>query len=394
MTDISKIDSSQLKNLLKLTTADAQSLASGGPKLPAIPSSNADQQIDAMKEILEVREGRSGSMLEKTVTWRDLFSNGVVQLNISNVTYGVGGAGSISGTGFLDTGTTPADATPPAAPTGVHATGAIASIIVEWDANPSTQHAFTEVWRSATNDLGTAVLLGTSPGSIYVDTVGAHKSYYYWVRFVSKFPVKGPYQGTAGILGSTGLDASYLIDILTANPPAGVTYNPLFYVQPTAIVINGTSVPAGVYISQAVIRNLSVTNAMIANAAIDSAKIVDATIGTAKIADAAITTAKIGDAQITTAKIGNAQITNALIANAAILNANIGDAQITNAKIGTAAVNLANINTASIGSLSALAATIGFFQSAASGERLTIQDGTIRVYDSTNAVRLKIGNLA
>lgn len=58
-----------------------------------------------------------------------------------------------------------------------------------------------------------------------------------------------------------------------------------------------------------------------------------------------------------------------------------------------AAINLAQINTASITNLSALSATIGTLRTATSGGRVEIQDNKIRVYDTTNAVRVKIGYL-
>lgn len=59
-----------------------------------------------------------------------------------------------------------------------------------------------------------------------------------------------------------------------------------------------------------------------------------------------------------------------------------------------AAINLAQINTASITSLSALTATIGLLRTASSGQRVEIADNVIRVYDSSNILRVKIGNLA
>jgi hypothetical protein len=78
---------------------------------------------------------------------------------------------------------------------------------------------------------------------------------------------------------------------------AWVAFDPVipFVVQTTATTIGGVSVPAGVYMDTAFIKDGTISSAKIANAAIDSAK----------IADAAITSAKIGDAQIDSAKIAN-----------------------------------------------------------------------------------------
>lgn len=105
------------------------------------------------------------------------------------------------------------------------------------------------------------------------------------------------------------------------------------FIVTTATTLNGESVPAGVYISEAFIRNGSIVNAKIGNAAIDNAKIATATIIEANIADAAITSAKIANAAITTAKINDAAITTA----------KIGDAEITGAKIANLTVDTINI---------------------------------------------------
>ena len=131
-----------------------------------------------------------------------------------------------------------------------------------------------------------------------------------------------------------------------------------FIVTTSTTTLNGVSVPAGVYIDQAYIKNGAISNAKIGSAAIDSAKIADAAITNAKIAnaaidsakinDAAITNAKIVNAAITSAKIGDAEITNAKIANAAITTAKIGDAEITGAKIENAAITNAKIENGAI----------------------------------------------
>jgi len=62
--------------------------------------------------------------------------------------------------------------------------------------------------------------------------------------------------------------------------------------------------------------------------------------------------------------------------------------------IASAAIGLAQINTASFGSLSALSATIGTLRTATSGARTEIYDNVIKIYDASNVLRVKIGNLA
>jgi hypothetical protein len=121
-----------------------------------------------------------------------------------------------------------------------------------------------------------------------------------------------------------------------------------FVVTTAATILNGVSVPAGVYIEDAYIKNGAISNAKIGNAAIDNAKIANAAIDNAKIADATIGTAKIQNAAITNALIANAAIDNAKIANAAIDSAKIQDAAISNAKIADATIDSAKIANAAI----------------------------------------------
>lgn len=219
-------------------------------------------------------------------------------------------------------------ATPPA-PTNVAASGAIQNIIVTWNDPTYVGHAYAEVWGSSTDNLGQAVLLGLSPGSIYVDSTGPSTSRYYWVRFVNTENVSGPYNALSGVLGQTGSDVTYMLNTLTtaaldpaspyakyavradffyvapkldfnqeATPVAssvgnlwyqpssdrtrtwtGTTWGPFSQTLPFVIntvpqTINGVDVPAGVYMDAAFIKDGTITNAKIGNAVIDDAKIV------------------------------------------------------------------------------------------------------------------------
>ena len=65
------------------------------------------------------------------------------------------------------------------------------------------------------------------------------------------------------------------------------------YTAPT--VVNGATVPAGVYLNSATVHEAFITTAMIQNAAITRAQIGDAAIGSAQIGDAAIGSAQIAD---------------------------------------------------------------------------------------------------
>ena len=76
-------------------------------------------------------------------------------------------------------------------------------------------------------------------------------------------------------------------------------------------------------------------------------------------------------------------------------NAEFGSAAIrgtlTAAQIGAGTINATKLSSQSI---SGLGLTIGTLNSASSGQRVSISDTVIKVFDSSNVVRVKIGNLA
>jgi hypothetical protein len=266
------------------------------------------------------------------------------------------------------------------------------SVILTWAGvsyNPC--YAYTEVWRADTNDLGLAVLIGTSTGGMYADAVGSDASNYYWVRFVNVLNDKGPYNQTAGTAGVTAPDLAYVFEQLTEAYGTG-SAAPFFQLD-SDTTINGVVIAAGTYIKEAKIYNGTITNAKIGALAVDSAK----------IASAAILTAKIADAQITTAKIANLAVGAAQIASATITAAQIQDAAITNAKIGNT-IQSAAYSAGSAGwkidktgamemNDATFRGTIDITGSAGSN-RLEITSTKIKVIDSSNVVRVTIGDLS
>lgn len=287
-------------------------------KLPSVVSSIPP---DLKAFVNQVREALDGRGADKLVTVDDLVRGGVVVQGPNNtVTSSVsgGGSGGVVGT--------------PATAKGVQSSGSIQNIIVTWDNPLYKGHAYTEVWSSSTNDLGTAVQVGMTPGAIFVDSVGPSVTRYYWVRFVNVLGVKGAFNAVSGAQGVTGSDVAYLLDTLTdaALDPASdyskfAVRADFFYVMPspdfsqeatptaTAVgdlwyqpstelvrtwtgstwgsfvqtlpfvvnsspqTINGVAVPAGVYMDAAFIKDGTITNAKIGNATIDTAKIVSLT---------------------------------------------------------------------------------------------------------------------
>lgn len=361
------------------------------PIIPAIPQTPVDDPklrpvVDAIRNIFRTRA--SGDQMDNWVTWRHLIDNGIVGYQQgNNVTYGNGSSN------FFPVGAKDTNFTPPPAPTNVTITGGFNVIFIEWTGDDYGNHAYSEVWRSATNSFAAAVLQGTTKSRIYTDSVGNNLTYYYWIRFVSTANVYGPYNSTEGTQGKTSLDPTYALQTLAGQ----ITESQLYSSLNSRLNLIDSSAPGSV---NARIATESTTRATVDNGllaqytvkvdvngrvagfglaststggtptssfvviadkfavvspsstgetpkvpfvvgTVDGQTVVS--ISSAMIQDAAISTAKINTAAITTAKIADAAISNAKITDAAITTAKIADASITNAKIGSLSVNTANI---------------------------------------------------
>jgi len=149
------------------------------------------------------------------------------------------------------------------------------------------------------------------------------------------------------------------------------------YTTDTLVTKNGetTTIPAGVYIEDAYIQNLSVGTDTIQSSAVT----------TEKIKNLAITTAKIGDAQITNAKINdlNADKITAGFISADRIESGTLDAKIAN--IGWAKITDVSIENADITSISADKITAGTI----STDRLSIDGVTL---DTNASGQLVISN--
>ena len=187
--------------------------------------------IDAVYSTVMTREGRLGSSLDRNITVRDLWESGLAQILIDGEYSSYGGD---NGTGITappssSDGTAP-DLSVPPAPTGISAAAGIGTVFLSWT-DPTTlysNHAYTEVWRSSTNDIGTAVLIGTSLARFYPDLHGANgATRYYWIRFVSSADVTGPYNATSGTSATTPTSPGWILSELTGAITTSQLYSTL-----------------------------------------------------------------------------------------------------------------------------------------------------------------------
>lgn len=339
------------------------------PALPAVTQHNIREFAHAIKQIMDVREGRIGDPLDANITFRDLIGAGIAEINPA---FNLRGAASpvLPAVG-VPTGYDPTtDLTPPPAPTGFSATSGLATAILQWDAVPSTylNHSHTEVWRSTTNALGNAVMIGTSESRFYADAIGrTSQTFFYWVRHVSQADLRGAYNSTNGTSVSTGLvGGADLTDLI-------ITADKLANSAVTSVKLSDGSVVASKIADAAVVgaklANLAVEAAKLANSAVTAEKIANLAVGTAAIQDAAINSAKIASLAVGSAAIQNAAITNAKIADLAVDNAKIASldaAKITTGflsadriEAGTIDAKIANISAAVITSGTIATARIG-----------------------------------
>jgi hypothetical protein len=181
-------------------------------KVPALPEPSTVKDphlrrlLASMKEALDIRLGRRGDSLDRAVTLRELYENGVVTIS------GRGVELKLRNDFSLNTPRIPT--TPPPAPKNLTAQGAFTHVLLQWTIPRYAYHALTEIWRSEVDDLSTAQLVGVSSSEVYADPVDTARGYYYWVRFKSQADVTGPYNDTAGTYAETAVPPAEILDAL------------------------------------------------------------------------------------------------------------------------------------------------------------------------------------
>lgn len=251
--------------------------------IPDIRDDNITEALRAIKNVLQVREGHIGDVLDQNVTIRDLKDLQIVVPG--GVTTLTGGSKIPVRIPLPDDSYDPTkDFTTPPAPTGLTITSGMTSIYLSWDGASMRNFAYAEIWRGSVDVLGSAIRIATTITSQYADPVGrTSQTYYYWIRFVSEADVAGPYNGTAGTIGGTGL-------------VGGVDLSPL--------IITADKIASGaIDLGGAKITGLLAN----ANMAVitDPTKIADALISNTKLAELAVTAGKIASGAITLTKFAS-----------------------------------------------------------------------------------------
>ncbi|NRA25373.1 MAG: hypothetical protein HRU08_13065, partial [Oleispira sp.] len=154
-------------------------------------------------ETIETGEGVRGDPHNRKITIGDLVKMGWIeaQSKFSSAF----GAGMSSNLLSLPTSM-------PYIPDGFQGAGIIGGAMLFWD-NPRYEgHSYTEIWRSSTDMLSSAVLIARDIGRSFTDRgTSEGATYYYWIRHVSKRDRAGPFQSANGLMINVPVSAESLL---------------------------------------------------------------------------------------------------------------------------------------------------------------------------------------
>ncbi|MGP9826903.1 phage tail tip fiber protein [Ectopseudomonas khazarica] len=173
-----------------------------------------------MAEMLETGQGVRGNKLDRNLTLRDLVEGGLAKLRIP---------GNADGGLEIVVPTQPPDLSRPPVPTGFAAVGTFFGMVnISWDMpfEAYGNHAFTNIYRSETDNFANATVIGReAQGGYYTDYVRNDaldpdseleiQGHYYWITFVSTSGVEGAPNSPSGTFAKPLPDAGYLLEQLS-----------------------------------------------------------------------------------------------------------------------------------------------------------------------------------
>tara|TARA_R100001460_G_scaffold3167_8_gene9636 strand:- start:74 stop:2119 length:2046 start_codon:yes stop_codon:yes gene_type:complete len=343
------------------------------PALKNIPNKidrELKDTLESMKEAQEVRLGRRGDPLDRAITLRELIDSGLAK-QLRNRPFDPNGL-----IDFIPNDDTVGDLTIPPAPTGLEASGAFTEIIVDWNPAQYSNHAFTEVWRSRDDEIGTAVLITTTASFIITDPVGYDQTYFYWVRFVSTSNVRGPFNQTNGTRADTVENIGAVMQQLSEELSNLPGFNLMSTIATAATVIRSSNEPSARNDSSAIqvndiwfdtddgqvyTRN-SANSAWVASRDATLVTLVGASSFTGSTISSALSTAQSDIVTVTNAQSATASsltsLTSTVTSNNNTLTASINSEATTRANADTALTNSVNNLTSTVNGNSSSISTL------------------------------------
>jgi len=171
--------------------------------------------LEALKEITETGDGVRGDPMDRKPTIRDLVDAGLARLKPGSMTeFGPADDEAIDND-------PPGSTLIPPRPTGFNAVGSFGYIVLSWDI-PGDQylnHAFTNIYRSETDNFANAEMIGRDTGMMYTDHIREVEEegvgFYYWITFTSTEDREGPPNSTSGTYAEVIPDLGFLLDKLS-----------------------------------------------------------------------------------------------------------------------------------------------------------------------------------
>ena len=169
-----------------------------------LPTVSSPLPRDLQQFVRRVREALEGTGLDSAVTVRQLVAAGIAGMGSSGLT-------------------TPDNQVinSPSPPTNVTTSGALATVIVQWDGPFYSGHSYSEVWAAERTEemetagtypvIGDAVMVGMTVGNNFSHVLGSHQSRWYWVRNVNRNGVASAFNALEGTLGETSVDHAYVL---------------------------------------------------------------------------------------------------------------------------------------------------------------------------------------
>lgn len=171
--------------------------------------------LEALKEITETGDGVRGDPMDRKLTIRDLVDAGLARLKPGSMTeFGPAEDEAIDND-------PPGSTLIPPRPTGFNAIGSFGYIVLSWDipGDLYLNHAFTNIYRSETDNFANAEMIGRDTGMMYTDHVREVEEegvgFYYWITFTSTEDREGPANSTSGTYAEVIPDIGFLLDKLS-----------------------------------------------------------------------------------------------------------------------------------------------------------------------------------
>lgn len=189
-------------------------------KLPQIPNVSEEtvlQVVEALAQTANVREGRVGDQLDRTVTFRDLIGLKLAQDKNQEEVHDLNKVNVMpvyTNSYDFQVQYDPAnDLTPPPQANTILVSSTIGAIFLRWSIPSYRNHSFTEIWRSQNGNIGDAVLIAQSTTGFYTDPVETNVKYFYWLRLVSQADVRGAYSQDS-VSGQAEIDPKLVIEAI------------------------------------------------------------------------------------------------------------------------------------------------------------------------------------